>query len=144
MVSGVTTANAAALEPQRPASPSRLQVAASPEEVKPNDAKAADPTADVPPQGRREQATAEDKQAAGIDKEELSDAVRSLADYVQNMRRELQFTIDEATGRTVVTVTDADTGETIRQIPAEEVLALAHHLDELEDGSQGLILRTRV
>lgn len=141
MVNGVTTANAAAIEPQRPVSPSRLQVAASSDEVKPNEATTA--VAGHTLAGRLEQATAEEKPAA-IDKEELSDAVRSLADYVQNMRRELQFSVDETTGRTIVTVTDTDTGEMIRQIPAEEVLALAHHLDELEDGSQGLILRTRV
>jgi flagellar protein FlaG len=134
MVNGVTTTNAAAIEPQRPASPTRLQVEAGPEDLKPNENKTV----------AAEQTLAGSREQAAVDKEALNDAVRSLADYVQNMRRELQFSVDETTGRTVVKVTDADTGETIRQIPAEEVLALAHHLDELEERSQGLILRTRV
>lgn len=49
----------------------------------------------------------------------------------------LQFSIDDTTGRTVVRVTDGATGETIRQIPSEEILAIARALDRM----QGLLLR---
>jgi flagellar protein FlaG len=46
----------------------------------------------------------------------------------------LQFSVDEGSGRTVVKVTDKDTGETIRQIPSEAVLALAESIGEFQKG----------
>ena len=47
---------------------------------------------------------------------------------MQSMDRYLEFRIDQDSGRTVVTVKDTTTGESIRQIPAEEVLRLAQNL----------------
>jgi len=44
---------------------------------------------------------------------------------------ELQFSVNEASGRTVVTVTDAQTGEVIREIPPSEQLNLAARLEEM-------------
>lgn len=44
----------------------------------------------------------------------------------------LKFSVDHDTGRTVVRVTDANTQEVIRQIPAEEVLQLAKELDRMQ------------
>jgi uncharacterized FlaG/YvyC family protein len=60
----------------------------------------------------------------------LRDAVSQLNKSVQNVRRELQFSVDEETGRVVVRVIDAVAGETIRQIPAEELLQLARHFKD--------------
>ncbi len=71
---------------------------------------------------------------------ELQNAVSNLNDYVQSLRREIQFSIDEGSGQTVVQVTDPGTGEMIRQIPSEEVLAIARSLEH----PQGLLLNTRV
>lgn len=70
---------------------------------------------------------------------ELLKAVSRLNDYVQNLRRDLQFSIDEETGHTVITVTDSATQEVIRQIPSEEALAIAHSLEK----DQGVILRAK-
>jgi uncharacterized FlaG/YvyC family protein len=68
----------------------------------------------------------------------VSNAVQNLNDYIQNNRRELNFSIDEQTGRTVVKVIDNNTKEVIRQIPAEEVLALARRVAEEMDGKGNL------
>lgn len=43
----------------------------------------------------------------------------------------LQFSVHEGSGQMVVTVTDARTGEVIREIPPSEVLNLAARLDEM-------------
>jgi flagellar protein FlaG len=40
-------------------------------------------------------------------------------------QRDLQFQVDDTTGITVITVRDATTKEVVRQIPAEEVLAVS-------------------
>ena len=70
---------------------------------------------------------------------ELTKAVSRLNDYVQNLSRDLQFSIDEETGYTVITVTDSATQEVIRQIPSGEALAIAHSLEK----DQGVILRAK-
>lgn len=71
---------------------------------------------------------------------EIDTAISQLNDYAQNLKRELHFSVDEASGRTVVKVTDPETEEIIRQIPPEEVLRIA---ESLEDNS-GLLLRAQV
>jgi len=67
---------------------------------------------------------------------ELERAVRSIERHVQNLQRRLQFSVDEASGRTVVTVIDRETDEVIRRIPSQEMLALAGRLD----ATTGLLL----
>jgi flagellar protein FlaG len=51
----------------------------------------------------------------------------------------LEFSTDADTGRTVVKIMDSATGEVVRQIPMEEMLALAKSLDRL----QGLLFHTK-
>jgi len=65
----------------------------------------------------------------------LADAVSELNDYVQKIQRDLEFSIDHDSGRTVIKVVDSKNNEVIRQIPSEEALSLAHRLDELRGGS---------
>lgn len=67
---------------------------------------------------------------------ELERAMRSIERHVQNLQRRLQFSVDEASGRTVVTVIDRETDEVIRRIPSREMLALAGRLD----ATTGLLL----
>ena len=60
--------------------------------------------------------------------EEVQRAAQQLETFMQSMNRYLEFRVDEDSGRTVVTVKDRATGDTIRQIPSEEVLRLAQNL----------------
>jgi flagellar protein FlaG len=70
---------------------------------------------------------------------EIGKAVSTINNYIQNLRRDLHFTIDEETDRTIIRVVDSETQEVIRQIPSEEVLALARSLEK----NQGVILRAQ-
>ncbi len=65
-----------------------------------------------------------------LSQEKVSEAVGKLNDYVQTIRRELKFSIDEKSGRTVITVLDSQTKEIIRQIPPEEVISLSQNLEK--------------
>ena len=65
--------------------------------------------------------------------------ITRLNDYVQNIRRRLEFRVDEATNRTVVTVIDKDTQEVIRQIPSETALKLVRRLSSLQGHSGSLL-----
>lgn len=71
--------------------------------------------------------------------ENLDNAVKQLNDYVQSVRRDLQFSIDKDSGRTVIKVVDSQTKEVIRQYPAEEVLKAAKELSK----GHGLLIRVK-
>jgi flagellar protein FlaG len=73
-----------------------------------------------------------------VNQADVLGAVKNLKDFVQNTHRELNFSIDEQTGYTVVKVIDRETKEVIRQIPAEEVLAVARHITDEMDGKGNL------
>ncbi|NQD80909.1 flagellar protein FlaG [Pseudomonas sp. CrR14] len=63
--------------------------------------------------------------------EQVDEAVTSIQSFVQNIRRDLNFSVDDSSGRVVVKVTDGATGEVIRQLPSEEALRLAENLEEV-------------
>jgi flagellar protein FlaG len=71
-------------------------------------------------------------------RQQLDQAVSQINDYVQNVQRSLQFSVDELSGRNVVTVIDKQTEEVIRQIPTEEVLTIARTIAEQLDESLNL------
>lgn len=69
--------------------------------------------------------------------QQLESAMKQLQDQVRSSAQNLQFSLDNETGKTVVRVTDAESGEVIRQIPSEELIAIAKSIDKM----QGLLLR---
>lgn len=69
--------------------------------------------------------------------EALEKAVSHLKEYVQSLQRNMDFSVDDKTGRYVVRVVDSQTQELIRQIPSEEMLAISRNLaDFLEEAEQ--------
>jgi flagellar protein FlaG len=73
-------------------------------------------------------------------------AVVKLNESLKQEQGSLQFSVDQASGRMVIKVTDTETNEVIRQIPPEQVLDLMHSLTEGsgDAGRRGLLLRTTV
>lgn len=63
--------------------------------------------------------------------ESVERAMSSIQSFVQAIRRDLNFDLDESSGRVVVKVTDSVSGDVIRQIPSEEALRLAESLEEV-------------
>lgn len=62
----------------------------------------------------------------------IESAVAEINEFVQSQNRQLSFSVDEDSQRAVVKVTDSDSGEVIRQIPSEEVLALSERIQALQ------------
>jgi flagellar protein FlaG len=62
--------------------------------------------------------------------ERIEDAVSELNSFVQNIQRGIQFSVHEETGRSVIIITDKETGEEIRQFPSEELLAISARISE--------------
>lgn len=70
------------------------------------------------------------------DQEAVDQAVQNLNDFVQNIERNLEFSVDRNNGNTVISVIDPQTEEVIRQIPPEKAVNAVRNLQRLE----GLLL----
>jgi len=64
-------------------------------------------------------------------REVVAKAAQQIQSFVQSMGRNLNFSIDSTTGYHIVRVTNPETGETIRQLPSEELLRLAQSFEQL-------------
>ena len=62
--------------------------------------------------------------------EVVRDAAKELNEFAKKIQTNLSFSVDEGSGRSVITVTDSQTGDVIRQIPAKEALAVANLIRE--------------
>ncbi|GIZ12189.1 hypothetical protein NCCP436_16050 [Pseudomonas sp. NCCP-436] len=60
----------------------------------------------------------------------IREAVENIQEFVQSVRRDLNFSLDDSSGKVIVKVTDTHSGDVIRQIPSEEALELAERLSE--------------
>lgn len=68
-------------------------------------------------------------------------ALAMIEELMQSQARSLQFEVDEQSGVDIVTVLDGESGEVIRQFPAEEVVASARFIAEnMPDAVSGLLL----
>ena len=72
------------------------------------------------------------KNIVEVNTEQIETAVSQLREVLQVNNRQLSFSVDEGSNKQVVKVTDAVTGEVIRQIPSEEVLKLSERLQDLQ------------
>jgi flagellar protein FlaG len=73
-------------------------------------------------------------------KEDVEQAAARIKDVLRGSTSHLEIEIDHDLNRAVVKVFNGESGEIIRQIPAQELLDLAKHLDS----SKGLLVRERV
>ena len=83
-------------------------------------------------------------QKNGVDdkalREEIEQTVNEIGDFVQNIQRNLQFTVDNSSGETIIKVTDKETDDVIRQIPSEEVLRLQQYIKD----ASGILFKAKV
>ena len=97
-------------------------------------------TAQARPSARAEPGSAVEAQATPAGSEQVRHAAETINRQLQVVAPNLRFSVDEDTGKTVVRVVDTDTGEIIRQVPSEEVLAISRSIDRL----QGLLFHQQV
>jgi len=86
----------------------------------------------------------EEEQAEAVETSEVMAAVEFVNSEVQNYTRNLEFSVEEETGETIVRVYDTETEELVRQIPSEDMVELARRLQEQHEASrdsvEGLLL----
>jgi len=62
----------------------------------------------------------------------LEEAIAMLNKQMAVSKQALGFSYDNSIKHPVITVKNTTTGDVVRQIPSEEVLRMAHHIDELK------------
>jgi|TARA_B110000977_G_scaffold165207_1_gene212218 flagellar protein FlaG len=70
--------------------------------------------------------------------EGLEDSVNFINHSMQNIQRDLSFSIDADSNRTVIKVLDSKSGSVIRQIPTEQALDMVNRIKESTDANGGL------
>lgn len=72
--------------------------------------------------------------------EDVQEAIKAIKTRVEPMTTgNFEFSQDKETGATIVRITDRQTGELIRQIPAKELINIAKNLDRM----MGLLLQQK-
>jgi flagellar protein FlaG len=80
------------------------------------------------------------EQLKEISRDEVEQASSEISDFVQNIQRNLSFTVHVDTGKPIIKVTDSETDEVIRQIPTEEVLKLHQYIHD----ASGILFKAKV
>jgi flagellar protein FlaG len=74
-----------------------------------------------------------------VDADQVHRAVETINRHLDAAAQNLRFSVDDATGKMVVRVVDTATGDVIRQVPSEELLAISRSIDRL----QGLLFHQK-
>jgi flagellar protein FlaG len=72
--------------------------------------------------------------APPVEVHKIESVTRQIDSFLRSINRSLQFRLDESTGRMVVSICDAETGEVIRQVPGDEALRIAQNLESRLSG----------
>ena len=78
-----------------------------------------------------EQRSASSQQMSRV-KARLEEAIKTLNASSDRNPNKLQFSVDSVSNRIMVVVTDEVTGETVRQVPAEALLRIAHNIEAMK------------
>jgi flagellar protein FlaG len=61
----------------------------------------------------------------------IESVTRQIDSFLRSQNHQLQFRVDQGSGQLIVTVTDGETGEVIRQVPGEEALKMAQRIEDM-------------
>jgi flagellar protein FlaG len=81
--------------------------------------------------------------------QEFEVALAEVTEFIQTKNQDLTFSYDNESNRSIIKVTDANSGDVIRQIPTEEVIKLSERIKELQSdvgssGGIGVLLNNEV
>jgi len=84
-----------------------------------------------PGAGRKTAAPPPDAAAQPSSIEAAGRAARQINDFLQSSNSNIEFSVDGDSNKVIVRVIDSQTRHVIRQIPSEEMLAIARSLDQM-------------
>ena len=87
------------------------------------------PVVTLPQVAEVEQPKKEAKPAPPIEVPKIESVTKQIDSFLRSIGRTINFRVDHASGRMVVSVLDANTGELIRQVPGEDAIRLAASIE---------------
>ncbi|MGC9422869.1 MULTISPECIES: flagellar protein FlaG [Vibrio] len=75
-----------------------------------------------------------------LNEEQRVKILERMDEFVNSINKGLSFRVDEESGRDVVTIYEAATGDVIRQIPEEEMLEVLRRLSREQHPKSGLLV----
>ena len=73
--------------------------------------------------------------ASQLNTDKLNNIVEQANEALKVRSSDLKFSVAEGTNINIVRIEDSETGELIRQIPSEQMVAIAKALDEMSQGT---------
>ena len=90
--------------------------------------------------GTRQAVQPADAQAAQPSNAQIQNAVDKANQAMRQANTGVEFSIDKDTRRLLIKVVDTKTGETIKQFPSKEMIAISQSIDQFQ---KGLLLRQK-
>lgn len=78
--------------------------------------------------------TEENEVTQPLTTKQLEKVAQQLQDFVGDLNRSLEFSVDKDSGRDVIKVFDRESGDLLKQFPSEEVLTLVSKLSDMVGG----------
>ena len=97
----------------------------------------APPASGTPAQGA---APVADRQTEPSAIAQVQSAVDKANQAMQEAHTGVEFSLDKDSNRALIKVVDTKTGETIKQFPSEEMIAISHSIDQFQ---KGLLLKQK-
>jgi flagellar protein FlaG len=72
----------------------------------------------------------EARPAPPIEVPKIESVTKQIDSFLRSIGRSINFRVDPGSGRMIVSVVDATTGEIIRQVPGEDALKLAQSIEQ--------------
>ena len=63
----------------------------------------------------------------------IEESIESVANFVNSVSKNVDFLVDEDSGRTVIKIIDVKSQELIRQFPSDEIISMATRIKELQE-----------
>jgi len=75
-----------------------------------------------------------------VSEEQRAKMMEQMQEFISSINKGLSFRVDQESGRDVVTIYEADSGDVIRQIPEEDMLEVLRRLARENDHKTGLFM----
>jgi len=79
--------------------------------------------------------------------EDINKALDVVSSFMDHSNKQVAFSNDNTSGKTVITITDKDTQEVINQFPSEKIISMADRIQNLNreaENISGLLIDSRV
>ena len=82
-----------------------------------------------------------------VSEQEINHALEIVSNFMHNSNKQVEFSKDNSSGKTVIIITDKETQEVINQFPSEKIISMAKRIQNLNmeaESISGLLIDSRV